>query len=967
MTVAGQLLGTPAFMSPEQARGDVRAVDRRSDVYSLGATLYAVLTDRPPFEGSDVLRSVREDVPRGPRDLRPEIPRDVDSITMKCLNKRADDRYGSARALAEDLGRYLDGEPVQARPVTRWYRWRMKMSKHRLEVGTAAVGAALLLSVSAWGLRERVQSVQRSRVAQEFGQRVERIDSIARYSALAPLHDTTPAKELIREEMAAIERQMGEVGAPAHGPGHYALGRGYLALESYDEARFHVEQAWAAGYREPAQAYLLGLVMGELYLRALREADQSPSAEPSTRELREIELRRERMEREYRDPALEYLRQVDGDGHGQAYGGALLAYFEGEWETALAKARSAFQAQPWAYECRQLEGEIHVAMAREREQRGELEATAESVRAAESAFEDALRIGSSDAGLYLALGSLYQRMMFAEVSNRGHDVEPSFEKGLDAVERCLTAHPQNADALLLRAVLHRRMAEYRKSRGEDPTENLRSAATALARSLEVRPENAAAFVEQGSTYRLMAAYEQGRGEDPGASFAKATRAFEEAERIDPTRVSSSSLGLLFHSQARWQLSRGEDPRHALGKAVEALREGLTADSLDVGLWNNLGNAYSTLASYLDQIGQDPTEAQDQAIEAFRAGLSVNPNQAVLLYGLGLSLNQRSWKVLKRGGDPAESLAEALEAYSRALDINPQSAYVAYFRDGLGFAYSLRADFERAHGFDPLESFRLAEEEFRGAIEANPKHIFSCVNLALLLVSRAEHALDVGGDPRAFLDESIRWGEEALRINASHSAAHVVLAESYRVQARELTELGQAPDASLHAAREAARQSLEINPSEALAHVCLGRVSTLEARWRIQRGEDPSATFEDAKTHLQAGIDLDPDDVGGYVAMAELCRRITEWSSRAGRSSQEEADLGLRMTEKALGLCAGHGESLALQATLLLLLAEPEPEGAQRKKLLQGASDSLDRALDTNRHLRRRYAAEATRIHELAGA
>lgn len=163
-TRTGEVLGSPSYMAPEQAAGRTRAIGPLTDVYALGAILYECLTGRPPFKGTDIretLEQVCTSDPVPPSRFQRRLPRDLETICLKCLEKDPARRYGSATLLADDLGRFLGGEPIAARPVRLWERG-VRWAKRRPAV--AALGALLVVAIVGgyfailWQLRKTEQA-----------------------------------------------------------------------------------------------------------------------------------------------------------------------------------------------------------------------------------------------------------------------------------------------------------------------------------------------------------------------------------------------------------------------------------------------------------------------------------------------------------------------------------------------------------------------------------------------------------------------------------------------------------------------------------------------------------------------------------------------------------------------------------------------------------------------------------------
>jgi WD40 repeat protein/tRNA A-37 threonylcarbamoyl transferase component Bud32 len=248
-TVSGTIMGSPSYMPPEQARGDIRRVGVQSDVYGLGAVLYDLLCGRPPFRAEspvETLRQVLEKDPAAPRLLNPKVPRDLETICLKCLEKTPERRYATALEVAEELGRFQDGETILARPVAAPARlWRWCRRKPALAAVSAL--ALLFLAVISVGSPIAVLKLNLSRLLAERG------ESEARRNAYAA--DMAVVQDALAKGRSPYAQQLLTAHIP--GPGQPDL-RGWEWRFYWDQLR-SVEEATLARHGSSVQSLRVSL------------------------------------------------------------------------------------------------------------------------------------------------------------------------------------------------------------------------------------------------------------------------------------------------------------------------------------------------------------------------------------------------------------------------------------------------------------------------------------------------------------------------------------------------------------------------------------------------------------------------------------------------------------------------------------------------------------------------------------
>ncbi len=759
-TLSWAVLGTPAFMSPEQARGE--ALGPATDIYSLGATLYAMLTGTPPYEGSTLAGLLTQQGQRGVRALRrlkAEVPRDLETVTLKCLELRPADRYPTALALEQDLRRFLAGEPVRARPVglagllLRWAR-----RKPALAI-TAAAGILAAAVLGGWNLRASRLAASREAAAQRFGMEIRDAEHLLRIERMMPLHDIRPAEARLRARMEAIRAEMDRLGGASRGPGRYALGRGSLALRDYRKALEHLQASWDAGFQAPEVAYSLGLAHFRQFL-----ADTPDPLRAFSDKVFDSRVAA------HLSPAAEWFQRSLGAAvESPAYGRTMVAMVQGRTEEAARRFDQALEEAPWLYEAllgkaENLDFEQLNRLRRARSH-PDLEQRQASIRLKRALVAQAQRLAPSDADLRVALGDLWTGLW---------------------VE--LSAHGDRNPVPLAEAE-----AAYNQARA-------------------ILPDSVPLAIRSANTSMQLGFLELATGGDPGARLAAAAEAIDRMEQGSPQLDATFRTNLLGLSHNLWWTAMeadvrfGRDPARSLAGAAAARR---TFHRADV----HFGYSLMLEARDRDRRRLDPFSALDQAEANFQRLFSEIPEQRDTFFArmiLGEVHLLRAEMLHARGRDPGAALQLALAELATATKMDPKAAYPYY---SLPRVHALAARVALGQGRNAAAPVRSALEAGRRGAAVNPRNAQIQQALADAHLADAQQRMAGNGDPRPALDAARRALDAADAVNPRDFRSFLLRAEVELAAARLARRQGQAAGAELRRCEAAARRGLALKGDE----------------------------------------------------------------------------------------------------------------------------------------------------------
>ncbi len=454
--------GTPLYMAPEQVR-DGGVLDARSDVFSLGAVLYAMVVGRPPFEGiseagalempkpatlaisepiliefagaqtskgawTEVFRRLLDEDPIRPRAVDRTIPQDLETIILRALEKEPHRRYPTALALAEDLDRYLAGEPIQARPHSTGYRLRRYFRRNPAVAW--ATGVALALALTSVGviafLTQRAQ--RRILTAQRYGALAQEIEQRIRLNHMLPLHDRRPHLAWAQARIQEIRQAAEQDGPLAQGPLAFLEGITHLRLNRAELAKAELEKAWRLGFHSVAAAEALFEANLDVELSRTVNRNEAKSPEQARGDARELALLAQAMTESRRsEPSLLEARK---------------AFLEGNMDEALRMCDAVLKQKPWAYEAHLLAGGIDMRLASATTDFGTFR---KLMAEANQRFDRAIALAPSDPKPYLNKVASMNLHAVREANVTGGKVEwAPLLAALEVCDRAETADPSFA-------------------------------------------------------------------------------------------------------------------------------------------------------------------------------------------------------------------------------------------------------------------------------------------------------------------------------------------------------------------------------------------------------------------------------------------------------------------------------------------------------------------------------------------
>jgi len=478
LTMTGSIMGTPGYMSPEQAKGMNDKIDRRSDIFSAGVLLYKLIKDDMPFKAESISEISYKIIHEEPTLIGSEVPSDIQAIVFKCLEKKVDKRYTSFKHLLSDLDAYLNGDVVAARKITFIGRSIKKIKKS--PILSAVLFAALLVTFSgiSYGIYQSIDSIRKVQLTKEYMTAAERIKNNIRRTHMMPLHNVQAEYASYKNDIEKLRKDIEHSGIDNTGLSDFALGTAYQNMRLYDKALSYFKKAEKKGWQSSEMYIGLGEAL------AIEWDSQKILAKKITNE-KEYKIYLDKAKNKYYYPAKSYLQKAQENSIHIHYLKAKIALIDADLETTIRESLLDIDQNPWHYEALRLASLAYRKKFLNLGSKQGYDSVYEFLNLSNEALEKAIKIGSSDPSNYVSRCSNASVDIQVQKLSNYQNIKQAFKKGIEYCEASIVLDPEAVSPFGNISLFHLTMAEYHKSIGKPEFESYQKSLDALTKGLSI--------------------------------------------------------------------------------------------------------------------------------------------------------------------------------------------------------------------------------------------------------------------------------------------------------------------------------------------------------------------------------------------------------------------------------------------------------------------------------------------------